>query len=160
MMMMVTFRPPPAARGQSMRLPTSSRVLAMRSSNLRFPTFVRSYSSTSTTCSEMQESPALKSGKGKILTRCQSFNPILQTERNSVRLFTMKQQAFKDVNNCLNTNIYSYLEASGCQSSSPYLNAVDFFKTRVNQKSVAVQDSCFPALVSNMCSSITYAKVL
>jgi hypothetical protein len=28
----------------------------------------------------------------------------------------MKQQALKNVNNCLNTNIYSYLQTSGCQS--------------------------------------------
>ncbi len=33
---------------------------------------------------------------------------------------------FKNVNNCLNTNIYSYLETSGGQSFSPYLNVVLF----------------------------------
>ncbi len=38
----------------------------------------------------------------------------------------MEQHAFKNVNNCLNTNIYSYLETSGGQSSNPYLNAVHF----------------------------------
>jgi hypothetical protein len=32
----------------------------------------------------------------------------------------------------LNTNIYSYLETSGVQSSNPYLNVVHFFNTRVN----------------------------
>ncbi len=31
-------------------------------------------------------------------------------------------------NNCLNTNIYSYLETSGDQSSTPYLNVVHFFQ--------------------------------
>ena len=33
--------------------------------------------------------------------------------------------------NCLNTNIYSYLETSGGQSSNPYSNAVHFFSTPV-----------------------------
>ncbi len=44
----------------------------------------------------------------------------------------MEQHAFKNVNNCLNTNIYSYLQTSGVQSSNLYLNAVDFFNTSVN----------------------------
>jgi len=35
---------------------------------------------------------------------------------------------FKNVNNCLNTNIYSYLETSGCQSYNLYLNIVNFFQ--------------------------------
>jgi hypothetical protein len=39
---------------------------------------------------------------------------------------------FKNVNNYLNTNIYSYLETSGSQSSNPYLNVVHFFNTIVN----------------------------
>ncbi len=30
----------------------------------------------------------------------------------------MEQNALKNVNNCLNTNIYSYLETSGGQSSN------------------------------------------
>jgi hypothetical protein len=38
----------------------------------------------------------------------------------------------KNVNNCLNTNIYSCLETSGGQSSNPYLNVVHFFNARVN----------------------------
>ncbi len=38
----------------------------------------------------------------------------------------------KNVNNCLNTNIYSYLGTSGGQSSNPYLNVVHFFNTRVD----------------------------
>jgi len=41
------------------------------------------------------------------------------------------------VNNCLNTNIYSYLETSGVQSSNLYLNVVHFFNSRVNWTSVA-----------------------
>ena len=43
----------------------------------------------------------------------------------------MKQRTLKDVNNCLNTNIYSYLETSGGQSYNLYLN-VHFFNTSVN----------------------------
>ncbi len=41
---------------------------------------------------------------------------------------TTEQHAFKNVNKCWNTNIYSYLETSGGQSSNPYLNVVHFFK--------------------------------
>ncbi len=40
--------------------------------------------------------------------------------------------ALKNVNNGLNTNIYSYLETSGGQSSNLYLNVVHFFNTGVN----------------------------
>jgi len=39
---------------------------------------------------------------------------------------------FKNVKHCLNTNIYSYLETSGGQSSNAYLNVVNFFNTRVD----------------------------
>jgi hypothetical protein len=42
-----------------------------------------------------------------------------------------EQYTFKNVNNCLNTNIYSYLETSGGQSSNQYLNVL-FFNTIVN----------------------------
>jgi len=41
----------------------------------------------------------------------------------------MEWRAFKNVNNCFNTNIYSYLETSGGQSSDLYLNVVPFFDT-------------------------------
>ncbi len=40
----------------------------------------------------------------------------------------MEEHALNNVNNCLNTNIYSYLETSGVSSSNPYLNVVHFFK--------------------------------
>ena len=40
--------------------------------------------------------------------------------------------ALKDVNNCLNTNIYSYLETSGGQSTNLDLNVVHFFNVSVN----------------------------
>jgi hypothetical protein len=38
----------------------------------------------------------------------------------------MEQHTFKNVNNCLTTSIYSYLDTSGGQSSNPYLNVVIF----------------------------------
>ncbi len=44
----------------------------------------------------------------------------------------MEQHALKNVNNCLNTNINSYLETSGGQSSNLYLNVVHFFNTSIN----------------------------
>jgi hypothetical protein len=43
----------------------------------------------------------------------------------------MEQYTLKNVNNYLNTNIYSYLETSGGQISNPYLNVVHFFNIRV-----------------------------
>jgi hypothetical protein len=44
----------------------------------------------------------------------------------------MEQRALKNVNNYLNTNIYSYLETSGGQNSNIYLKVVHFFNTSVN----------------------------
>jgi hypothetical protein len=44
----------------------------------------------------------------------------------------MEQHALKNVNNCLNTNIYSYLETSGGQRSNLYLNVVLFINSSVN----------------------------
>ncbi len=38
----------------------------------------------------------------------------------------MEQRTFKNVNNCLYTNVYSYLETSGGISYNPYLNVVNF----------------------------------
>ncbi len=38
----------------------------------------------------------------------------------------MEQRTLKNVNNCLNTNIYSYLETSGGQSSNLYSNVAHF----------------------------------
>jgi hypothetical protein len=46
-------------------------------------------------------------------------------------LQTMEQRAFKNVSNCLNTNIYSYLETSGGKSFNLYLNVVNLFNTSV-----------------------------
>ncbi len=66
----------------------------------------------------------------------------------------MEQRTFKNVNNCLNTNIYSSLVTSGGQSYNPYLNVVQFFNTSVNYTSVVAEDSCFPALMSNVHCSL------
>jgi hypothetical protein len=49
----------------------------------------------------------------------------------------MEQCALINVNNCLNTNIYSYLETSGGESFYLYLDIVQFLNTSVNYKSVA-----------------------
>ncbi len=38
----------------------------------------------------------------------------------------------KNASNCMNTNIYSYLETSGGQSSNPYLNVVHFLNIRAD----------------------------
>jgi len=43
----------------------------------------------------------------------------------------MEHRALKNVNNCLNTKIYSFLDTSGGQSSNLYLNVVYFFSTPV-----------------------------
>ncbi len=39
---------------------------------------------------------------------------------------------FKNVNNCLYANVYSYSETSGGISYDPYLNVVHFFNARVD----------------------------
>ncbi len=44
----------------------------------------------------------------------------------------MEKHTLKNVNNSMNTNIYSYLETSGGQSFNPYLNVVHFFNTRAD----------------------------
>jgi len=49
----------------------------------------------------------------------------------------MEQHALKNVNNCLNTNIYSYLVTSVGQSSNLYINVVHFLNTSVVKTSVA-----------------------
>jgi hypothetical protein len=54
-----------------------------------------------------------------------------------VQKLLMEQHALKNVNNCMNTNIYSYFETSGGESSKPYLNVVHFLNTRADKKSVA-----------------------
>ncbi len=49
----------------------------------------------------------------------------------------MEQRPLKNVNDCLNTSNYSYLETSGGQSYNLYLNVVHFFNTSINNTSVA-----------------------
>ncbi len=44
----------------------------------------------------------------------------------------MEHRALINVNNCFNTNIYSYLETSGGQISNLYLNVINFFNASVN----------------------------
>jgi hypothetical protein len=44
----------------------------------------------------------------------------------------MEERALKNVNTFLNTNIYSYLETSGGQSSNLHLNFVHYFNTSVS----------------------------
>ncbi len=66
----------------------------------------------------------------------------LCTDRNNkINILTLLLQLFmlfngttlfKNINHCLNTNIYSYLETSGGQSSNPYLNVAHFFNTKVD----------------------------
>jgi hypothetical protein len=45
---------------------------------------------------------------------------------------SMEQRTLKNVNNGLNTNIYSYLETSGGHSYNLYLNVVHFFNASLN----------------------------
>ena len=68
----------------------------------------------------------------------------------------MEQRTLKIASNCLNKNIYSYLETSGGQSSNLSLNVVHFFNTGVSQTSVAAYDYCFHALAYNMRWSIKH----
>ncbi len=49
----------------------------------------------------------------------------------------MEKQGLKNVNNYLNTNIYSYLETFGGQSFNLYLNVAHIFNISVNYTSVA-----------------------
>ncbi len=71
----------------------------------------------------------------------------------------MEQRTLRNANNYWNTNIYSYLETSGGQSSNLYLMLVHFLNTSVNKTSVAAYDNCFPALMSNMCCSMVSLKI-
>jgi hypothetical protein len=46
--------------------------------------------------------------------------------------FLMGQRTLKNVNNCLITNIYSYLETSGGKSYNLHLSVVHFFNASLN----------------------------
>ncbi len=50
--------------------------------------------------------------------------------KQPVFLIRMEQRALKNANTCFNTNIYSYLQTSGRQSSYLFLNVVHFFQHR------------------------------
>jgi hypothetical protein len=65
---------------------------------------------------------------------CQLKKVVCQDQQSLYLLYQypMEQHSLRNVNNCLNTNIYSYLETSGGQSSNPYSNVVHFFNTRVD----------------------------
>jgi hypothetical protein len=49
-----------------------------------------------------------------------------------IAIVPMEQHTLINVNNCLKTNIYSYFETFGGQSSNLYLNVVNFFNISVN----------------------------
>ncbi len=49
----------------------------------------------------------------------------------------MEKHSLKNVNNCLNTNIYPYLKTSGGKNSNLYLNGVHFFYDSVILTSAA-----------------------
>jgi hypothetical protein len=66
----------------------------------------------------------------------------------------MEQHTFNNRNSDWNTKISLYLETSGGQNSTLYLNVVHFFNNTVNKTSVKAYDTCFPAQESNMCFSI------
>jgi hypothetical protein len=68
-----------------------------------------------------------------VIYNCKTFIVQASGWNNHVLSFYWKEQhALKNVNNCLNTYIHSYLETSGGQSSYAYLNVVHFFNARVD----------------------------
>jgi hypothetical protein len=72
-----------------------------------------------------------------IISKKNFFSPFQMKKGCVNRLYItcvakLEQRALKDVNNDLNTNIYSYLETSGGQSSYTNLNVVHFYNTSVN----------------------------
>ena len=60
--------------------------------------------------------------------------------------YPIEQRTLKNVNNYLNTNIYSGLETSGGKSSNLYLNVVHFSNTSVKHllqlKTIVFQHLC------------------
>jgi len=56
----------------------------------------------------------------------------MESPKNVVRNVMSGKMCFKNVNNYLNTNIYSYLETSGGQSTNLFINVAHFFNTRFN----------------------------
>jgi len=72
----------------------------------------------------------LQTSLDRLLLRMKTLFTFMVEE--SVIWENMEQHTLKNINNCLNTNIYSYLETSGGQSSNQYLNALHFLNTRAN----------------------------
>ncbi len=64
----------------------------------------------------------------------------------------MKQHALKNENNCLNADIYSYLETFGGQSSNPYKMLL-MFQHQCELDICGTLIQFFLALVSNICYS-------
>jgi hypothetical protein len=97
------------------------KMLSPEDLSRRFENFRFSFESTNTFSNS--ESESLCSEAIKILK-----------ELNGCKQFKIGNgtACFKNVNNCLNTNIFSYLETSGGQSSYLYLNVFHFFNTSVN----------------------------
>jgi hypothetical protein len=62
---------------------------------------------------------------------------ILSTPNIQLNAYAMEERTFRNVNYYFNTNIYSYLETSGGQSSYLYSKIVHFLNTSVNKTSVA-----------------------
>jgi hypothetical protein len=60
----------------------------------------------------------------------------LRKGKKNIKL-AMEEHTLESKNNCLNTNIYSYLKTSGGEGSNPYLNVVHSLNTRADLKSVA-----------------------
>ncbi len=68
---------------------------------------------------------------------------------SNINSFTLK-----NVNNCLNTSICSYLETSGGKSFNLYLNVVLFSSPVLINQLWQLKTVFFPALVSHTCCSI------
>ncbi len=57
---------------------------------------------------------------------------LVLNDYSSNQVISMKEHDLKAVDNCLNTNIYSYLETSGGKNYNLYLNVVHFFNSSLN----------------------------
>jgi hypothetical protein len=68
----------------------------------------------------------------KMLKRLVDTNKITLILKNIFERLYNGTAHFKNLSNCLNTKIYSYLETSGGQSSNPYLNVFHFLNTRAD----------------------------
>jgi hypothetical protein len=80
---------------------------------------------------------------------CPAVRSVLEEKPNGTA-------CFKNVNNCLNTNIYSYLETSGGQSSNPFLTLFIFSTPELIRNLWQLKTAVFPASVSITCCSIAW----